>query len=101
MRRKVEPWVPIAVPARDKKVDIENLPTNAPPAQQGNKEIEIQIEKDDKGKDCLKKLFKKVKRLEEDLKESEKERTRLGLELENYKNKSKTCADHEKLIAKL
>jgi hypothetical protein len=29
----------------------------------GNKEIEIQIEKDDKNKDCLKKLFKKIHKL--------------------------------------
>ena len=59
----MEPWVPITVPTRDKKIDIENLPTNAPSPSIGNKEIEIQIEKDDKSKDCLKKLFKKVKKL--------------------------------------
>lgn len=46
---------------------------------QGNKEIEIQIEKDDKNKDCLKKLFKKIRKLEDDLKESDTERIRLGL----------------------
>lgn len=60
----------IAVPPRERKVDIENLPTNTPQETHGNKEIEIQIEKDDKSKDCLKKLFKKVKKLEEELKES-------------------------------
>lgn len=63
VRRKVEPWVPISVPPRERKVDIENLPTNTPQESQGNKEIEIQIEKDDKNKDCLKKLFKKLKKL--------------------------------------
>jgi hypothetical protein len=67
VRRKVEPWAPITVPPREKRVDIENLPSNAP-QQTGNKEIEIQIEKDDKNKDCLKKLFKKMKKLEEELK---------------------------------
>ena len=77
-RKKVEPWVPVNVPTRDKKIDIESINV---PTQQANrdKEIEIQIEKDDKNKDCLKKLFKKVKKLEEDLKESEKERVRLNL----------------------
>ena len=33
------------------------------PTTDGNKEIEIQIEKDDKNKDCLKKLFKKIRKL--------------------------------------
>jgi hypothetical protein len=36
---------------------------NTANTQHGNKEIEIQIEKDDKNKDCLKKLFKKVRKL--------------------------------------
>ena len=39
----------------------------------GGKQIEIKIEKDDrKDKDCLKKLFKKVHKLTDDLKEAEK-----------------------------
>lgn len=79
-RKKVEPWVPVNIPPREKKIDVESL--NVPVSQKtGDKEIEIQIEKDDKNKDCLKKLFKKVKKLEDDLKESEKERVRLNLEL--------------------
>ena len=39
VRRKVEPWVPIAVPPRERKVDIENLPTNTAQESLGNKEI--------------------------------------------------------------
>lgn len=98
-RRKVEPWVPITVPTREKKADFEQSLPTAP--TQPQKEIEIQIERDDKGKECLKKLFKKVRKLEEELKESEKERVRMGLELENYKGRSKTCNEHDKIIAKL
>lgn len=56
--------MPVNIPAREKKIDPESM---AVPVRETNcnKEIEIQIEKDDKNKDCLKKLFKKVKKLEE------------------------------------
>jgi hypothetical protein len=36
VRRKVEPWVPINIPPREKKVDLENVSLNAPQVQ-GNK----------------------------------------------------------------
>lgn len=101
-RKKVEPWQPVSVPVRDKKIDVENISLNTAPTQGGgHKEIDIQIEKDDRDKECLKKLFKKVRRLEEELKESEKERVRLNLELEAYAGRTRVSHDQEKLITKL
>jgi len=40
-RKKVEPWVPVNIPPRDKKIDIESM--TAPSQSNSNKEIEIQI----------------------------------------------------------
>ena len=67
-----------------------------------NKEIEIKIEKDDKkDKDCLKKLFKKIHKLTDDLNAAQKENMQMRVELDNLKNVSKTCNDHERIITRL
>ena len=72
--KEVEPFVPIEIPksppsGNSKKVykHFENTKDCTPQ----NKEIEIHIEKDSKNdKECLKKLFKKIHKLTEDLKQS-------------------------------
>ena len=49
----------------------------------------------------MKKLFKKIAKLEDDLKESESERIRLKLELEAYVGRTKLNTENDKTIAKL
>jgi len=46
----------------------------------------VRIEKDEKDKDCIKKLFKKISKLTDELNASERERGRLQLELDNYRD---------------
>lgn len=52
-------------------------------------------------KECLKKLFKKIHKLTEDLAESEKERIRLQLELNNLKNIDGVNRGNEKDLLRL
>lgn len=99
--KKVEPFVPIAVPKRDhRQMKVENMTTET---TSRNKEIEIYIDNDgeDKDRDCLKKLFKKIHNLTDELAESQRQRTRLELELNHVNRKDFSCKDHEKIINKL
>ena len=67
VKTSVDPFVPVNIPQREKK-NLTDLETSAPqPEKCGNKEILIHIDKDDKNKECLKKLFKKVHKLTDDL----------------------------------
>lgn len=70
--------MPIQVPTRDRnklKMETTTLETT-----RRTKDIEIVIDRDDsKDKECLKKLFKKINTLTEELANSEKERIRLDL----------------------
>jgi len=66
--KKVEPFVPIQVPTRDRnrfKLESSTMETTV-----RNKEIEIIIDEDKDDKECLKKLFKKIHNLTEELAES-------------------------------
>ena len=76
--------MPVNIPPKKQQAfDLETAITaNTQNDKCGNKEILIHIDKDEnKNKECLKKLFKKVHKLTDDLAASEKERVRLELEL--------------------
>lgn len=78
----VEAFEPIEIPLRERKMDLNMEPVVQ--CKPVTKEIQINIEKeeeDNKSKDCLKKLFKKINKLTEELNSSERDRERLKLEL--------------------
>lgn len=82
--KSVEPFVPIQIPKSPPSGAIKSPRKYLEPAKQANREIEIHIEKDNKGdKECLKKLFKKIHKLTDDLKQSERMRNKLEVQLKN------------------
>lgn len=58
-----------------------------------NKSQEIEIKIEEIGKECVKKLFKRVHKLTEDLAKCEKEKALLELELKNLKSVPRTGND--------
>ncbi len=97
--KKVQPFVPISVASREKKMYRFDTPPTESTSR--NKQIEIIIDEDGTDKDCIKKLFKKIHSLTEQLAESQKERVRLQLELDHLSRRDFSCKDHEKSINKL
>lgn len=73
--KQVEEFKPIEVPTR-KSTLLAAEHVVVPPR---TKEIEVRIEKDDKDRDCIKKLFKKINKLSDELAASERERAKLQL----------------------
>jgi diacylglycerol kinase family enzyme len=97
--RKAEPFVPLAVAKREpQRYKIDTMTTEA---TSRNKEIEIFIDNDGEDRDCLKKLFKKIHLLTDQLADSERERVRMQLELEHLGRRDVTCKEHEKIINRL
>lgn len=84
--------MPIVVPTRDRhKLKLEStMETNTT----RNKEIEIILDDDSQDRECLKKLFKKIHALEAELAESERERVRMGLELDHISKRDISCREH-------
>ena len=62
------------IPTPDKKMNLEKLNMN--PKIHNKQQIEIHLENSDK--DCLKKLFKKIRSLTDELHDSEKKNTALS-----------------------
>lgn len=88
--KKVEPFIPIAVPKRQQnKFKVETQTTES---TSRNKEIEIFLDNNDgEDRECLKKLFKKIHNLTDQLADSEKQRVRMQLELEHLGRKDVSC----------
>lgn len=75
--KKVEPFVPLNVTKRDHyKMKVDTMPTES---SSRTKEIEIFLDSEGDDRECLKKLFKKIHNLTDQLQESEKERIRMQL----------------------